>query len=156
ASLGRLEALDPADYDELLSPRLLEMPDREIHRWSKLVTGLLRPSSWIFRMNPFRMLKRRSLRKFLVESAVVPDAATMNTFAQALSLETALRPERAVIAGVCSKLSELPRLQTLVDLRRAASDLLKAIRAANNVMARIAEHPLAEVTETIAREGMAS
>jgi hypothetical protein len=153
-SLARLEVLDPADYDGRLSPRLSEMTDQEIREWSKLVAMLLRPPSWLSGINVFRTLRRRRLRKFLEGFSLTPEAATLQALAQALTLEMALRPERAVLAGVRAKLSETPRRsETLIELRTAASDLLKAIKDGRDVVARIAAHPLGEIAAATARKG---
>lgn len=153
-TLQRLERLDVADHDSRISPRITELAEKDLRRFSRIAANSLSKTGLLARLNPLRAFRRRRLRIFLASLSLDTDAATISALVRAISLELALRPERVAVSEVRAKLGEAAvGAQGLAELRMSAEDLLRAFRSAQGIAVRIFACPLTEAALGAARQG---
>jgi primosomal replication protein N'' len=138
--VGQLASIEITTYDPLLSPILARIDDASMRKWVLVAAATSPPSSFLSRISPRRLIKRRRLRTFLAQYGQEATSDRAKAFVDAVCLEEALRPLRRLLQqclpllGVpATSLAEISAhgLQLLVrqKLRElsAVADIVKAI-----------------------------
>lgn len=95
-----LFACRESDHDARISPALARVPTEKLVEIQTLATEALEPVGFFGRLNPFRALRKRRVRQFLVSLGDERTAERIASLLAATSLELRWRPLRATLADV--------------------------------------------------------
>jgi hypothetical protein len=148
---GAIGACSTHRYDKLLSRVLSALPESELKKWTKMAEDITADVSWLARLNPMRIRRRRSVQAFLRKhgSGITRDRTF--TLVYAGRLEQQWRPLRAALAKVHQDL-HLPSvaLDAGPTLKHDADATLGVVKEVSDLASHLASAPWVDTMDKAA------
>ncbi|WP_416769050.1 AAA domain-containing protein [Pseudomonas sp. RHF3.3-3] len=93
----QLRQLDPAHYLPAHSPALSALTDKELERLRVQTAQVLKAKSWLARINPLHLMRRRRVRAFMRSHDAQADDSRVPALLAAAELEIRTRPLHAAL-----------------------------------------------------------
>lgn len=151
----RLRQADGHHYSARLSPVLAALAPPELEGLAAAAQRILRTRSWLARLSPLHVLRRRRVAAFLAAAGGHPDdPAQLAVLVDAAGLETYWRPLRERLGAVRVRLGVSPPPAAAgPDLLSLAADTLTRLRDAQELAVSIATAPRAAQLEAAVLTG---
>lgn len=152
--LAALQAIDPAPHAPSLAGALSALDNPALASLLERVTQVLSARSWLARLNPLRLYRRRGLRAFLQAQGEPADDARLPSLLANAQLERQWRPLRQALARLHQALG-LPDVEPSAGpaLKELANQGLQHLREVQALARALAQAPRAEQLDAVIRTG---